>query len=121
MILTSRSGTDGAGRPVLHLSTSSGERTSRSHSVDQTDEVTTLLAPITTLPPEFRPLRVEEYHQLIELGVFEGTKVELVGGVLVEMSPQGPAHLGADPLPQPPAGPAGRRGLRGQPPRTGDR
>ncbi len=66
-------------------------------SIDQTDEVTTLLAPITTLPPEFRPLRVEEYHQLIELGVFEGTKVELVGGVLVEMSPQGPAHFGLIP------------------------
>ncbi|MGI9017266.1 MAG: hypothetical protein ACR2HR_09220 [Euzebya sp.] len=46
--------------------------------------------PNTTLPEEFRPLRVQEYHQLIQLGVFEGTRVELVGGVLVEMSPQGP-------------------------------
>jgi Uma2 family endonuclease len=59
--------------------------------------VTTLLAPITTLPEEFRPLRVEEYHKLIELGVFHGTHVELVGGVLVEMSPQGPEHFGLIP------------------------
>ncbi len=56
-----------------------------------------MLAPSPTLPEEFRPLRVDEYHQLIELGVFEGTKVELVGGVLVEMSPQGPAHFGLIP------------------------
>ncbi|CAN5304491.1 Uma2 family endonuclease [soil metagenome] len=56
-----------------------------------------MLAPDPVLPPEFRPLRVEEYHQLIELGVFEGTHVELVGGVLVEMSPQGPEHFGLIP------------------------
>ena len=56
-----------------------------------------MLAPSSTLPPEFRPLRVDEYHKLIELGVFEGQKVELVGGVLVEMSPQGPRHFGLIP------------------------
>lgn len=56
-----------------------------------------MLAPSPTLPAEFRPLRVEEYHQLIELGVFEGTHVELVGGVLVEMRPQGPEHFGLIP------------------------
>lgn len=56
-----------------------------------------MLPPITTLPPEFRPLRVEEYHRLIDLGVFEGTNVELVGGVLVEMSPQGDEHMGLIP------------------------
>ena len=46
--------------------------------IRDTDEVTTLLDPITTLPPEFRPLRVEEYHRLIDTGVFDGTHVELV-------------------------------------------
>lgn len=56
-----------------------------------------MLAPSPTLPPEFRPLRVDEYHKLIELGVFEDQKVELVGGVLVEMSPQGPRHFGLIP------------------------
>jgi Uma2 family endonuclease len=60
-------------------------------------EVTRVLAPSPTLPAEFRPLRVEEYHQLIALGVFEGQKIELVGGVLVEMSPQGPRHFGLIP------------------------
>ena len=44
--------------------------------IRDTDEVTTLLDPITTLPPEFRPLRVEEYHRLIDTGVFDGTHVE---------------------------------------------
>lgn len=29
---------------------------------------------------------------MIQQGLFEGTNVELVGGVLVEMSPQGPSH-----------------------------
>lgn len=57
-----------------------------------------MLAPSPTLPEEFRPLRVEEYHKLIELGVFEGTRVELVGGVLVEMSPQGDEHFGLIPF-----------------------
>lgn len=66
--------------------------------VVSTEEVTSVLSPNLTLPEEFRPLRVEEYHQLIELGVFEGTKIELVGGVLVEMSPQGPAHFGLIPF-----------------------
>ena len=66
--------------------------------IRDTDEVTTLLDPITTLPPEFRPLRVEEYHRLIDTGLFDGTHVELVGGVLVEMSPQGDEHMGLIPF-----------------------
>ena len=56
-----------------------------------------MLGRIDTLPEEFRPLRVEEYHRLIDAGVFDGTHVELVGGVLVEMSPQGDAHFGLIP------------------------
>lgn len=56
--------------------------------------MTALTSPIAELPPEFRPLRRSEYDHLVGLGVFEGTRVELVGGVLVEMSPQKPPHYG---------------------------
>ncbi|MGI9018123.1 MAG: hypothetical protein ACR2HR_13640 [Euzebya sp.] len=49
--------------------------------------MTTLTTPIAELPAEFRPLYRSEYDHLVGLGVFEGTRVELVGGVLVEMSP----------------------------------
>jgi Uma2 family endonuclease len=46
------------------------------------------------LPPEiFRPLQRVEFQAMVERGMFEGTHVELVGGVLVEMSPQGHAHV----------------------------
>ena len=49
-------------------------------------------SPITELPESFRPLLRSEYDRLIDLGVFEGMPIELVGGVLVEMSPQGYDH-----------------------------
>lgn len=39
-----------------------------------------------------RPLRRVEYDHLVDLGVFEGEKIELLRGVLVRMSPQGVAH-----------------------------
>ena len=39
-----------------------------------------------------RPLRRREYERLVDMGVFEGEKIELLDGVLVEMSPEGPAH-----------------------------
>lgn len=55
--------------------------------------MTTLLAPPTTLPDEFRPLTREEYNRLIDLGVFEGTRVQLVGGLLIEMTPQKDPHF----------------------------
>lgn len=55
--------------------------------------MTTLLAPPTTLPDEFRPLTREEYNRLIDLGVFEGSKVQLVGGLLIEMTPQKDPHF----------------------------
>lgn len=54
--------------------------------------MTTVLAPAPRLPTEFRPLRREEYDRLVELGIFEGTKVQLVGGLLVEMTPQQDPH-----------------------------
>ncbi|MBL0213785.1 MAG: Uma2 family endonuclease [Myxococcales bacterium] len=39
-----------------------------------------------------RPLRRDEYEQLVKLGAFEAERIELLRGVLVEMSPQGEPH-----------------------------
>jgi Uma2 family endonuclease len=39
-----------------------------------------------------RPLRREEYDRLVEQGCFEDERVELLHGVLITMSPQGPRH-----------------------------
>lgn len=39
-----------------------------------------------------RPLRAREYMRLVEAGEFEGEPIELLGGVLVRMSPQGNLH-----------------------------
>jgi Uma2 family endonuclease len=40
-----------------------------------------------------RRLRVDEYHRMIEAGIFdEDERVELLHGILVTMSPQGPRH-----------------------------
>lgn len=57
-------------------------------------EVTILTAPILEVPEHFRPLRREEFMQLADLGVFGEERVELVGGVLILMSPQKPPHAG---------------------------
>lgn len=46
----------------------------------------------TELPDRVRQLRRTEYDQLIEAGVFDDEPLELLDGVLVAMSPQGPAH-----------------------------
>ncbi len=43
-------------------------------------------------PERLRPLRVREYDQLVAAGVFADEHVELLGGVLVAMSPQGDPH-----------------------------
>jgi Uma2 family endonuclease len=46
-------------------------------------------------PERVRPLKRVEFERLIEAGVFgEDEKIELLDGVLVEMSPQDPAHAG---------------------------
>lgn len=43
-----------------------------------------------------RPFSIEEYHWLIERGFFhESEHVELIGGVLHQMSPEGPRHVAA--------------------------
>ncbi len=43
-------------------------------------------------PLRIRPLRRAEYDRLVELGVFEDERIELLRGALVEMSPQGAPH-----------------------------
>jgi Uma2 family endonuclease len=43
-------------------------------------------------PELFRPLKRSEYERLIELGVFDDERVELIRGVLVKMSPQEAPH-----------------------------
>jgi Uma2 family endonuclease len=43
-------------------------------------------------PELFRPLKRSEYDRLIELGVFDDERVELIQGVLVKMSPQRAPH-----------------------------
>ena len=39
-----------------------------------------------------RPIRREEYEQMVSIGLFEDERVELLEGWLVEMSPIGPEH-----------------------------
>jgi Uma2 family endonuclease len=43
-------------------------------------------------PERIRLLRRVEYDELVRLGLFEEERLELLGGVIVEMSPQGAAH-----------------------------
>ncbi len=54
----------------------------------------TLTIPIAELPEHFRPLTRTEFNQLGDLGVFGESRVELVGGVIVEMMAPGPQHVG---------------------------
>ena len=39
-----------------------------------------------------RPLKRIEYERLVELGAFQDERIELLRGVLVAMTPQGPVH-----------------------------
>lgn len=43
-------------------------------------------------PERVRPLRRREYEELVERGMFGDERIELLRGVLVEMSPQGEPH-----------------------------
>ncbi len=45
-------------------------------------------------PERIRPLLRVEYEQLVELGLFDNERVELLHGTLVTMSPQGVKHAG---------------------------
>ena len=51
-----------------------------------------MVTPDRIAPERVRPLRRSEYDQLVELGAFHDERVELLRGVLVEMTPQDPAH-----------------------------
>jgi len=42
--------------------------------------------------PIQRPIRRDEYEKMVELGLFEGERVELLYGVIVRMPPKGPPH-----------------------------
>lgn len=54
-----------------------------------------MAVPVTELPEQFRPLTVREYEAMFEQGVLtEDDRVELVGGVLIEMPIPGPEHIG---------------------------
>jgi len=51
-----------------------------------------MLDPAQIAPERVRGLRRREYELLIEQGAFVDEPIELLRGVLVEMSPQGPTH-----------------------------
>jgi Uma2 family endonuclease len=42
--------------------------------------------------PEIRPLQRAEYDKLVELGMFQDERIELLEGALVEMTQSGPPH-----------------------------
>ena len=44
------------------------------------------------LPPRARRWSREEYYRMAEAGLFEGQRVQLIDGEIVEMSPQGYRH-----------------------------
>lgn len=46
-------------------------------------------------PETLRPISRAEYDRLVELGMFEDERVELLRGMLVQMSPQGTPHAEA--------------------------
>ena len=43
-------------------------------------------------PERVRPLKRVEYERLVSEGLFDDERIELLGGVIVEMSPQDPQH-----------------------------
>jgi Uma2 family endonuclease len=43
-------------------------------------------------PERIRPLKRVEYEEMVRLGLFEDERIELLAGMLVEMSPQSEAH-----------------------------
>jgi Uma2 family endonuclease len=51
-----------------------------------------VLDPALLSPEVARPIRREEYEKMVELGLFEGERVELLYGVIVRTSPHGPQH-----------------------------
>ncbi|MDJ1168790.1 Uma2 family endonuclease [Roseofilum sp. BLCC_M154] len=47
---------------------------------------------MTAIAPEIAKFSVEEYHQMVAIGLFKERRVELINGAIVEMSPQGTEH-----------------------------
>ncbi|MBP0014899.1 MAG: Uma2 family endonuclease [Roseofilum sp. SBFL] len=47
---------------------------------------------MTIIAPEIVHFSVQEYHQMIESGIFKERRVELINGLIIEMSPQGTEH-----------------------------
>lgn len=53
-----------------------------------------VLDPREVSPETIRPLRRGEYERLVALGAFDDEPVELLEGLLVQMTPHGPPHDG---------------------------
>ena len=51
-----------------------------------------MLNPSEISPETLRPLRRVEYEEMVRLGMFEGERVELLYGTIVQMSPHGPPY-----------------------------
>lgn len=51
-----------------------------------------MFSPDALAPQTVRPFSRREYDRLVELGMFEDERLELLRGVLVTMSPQGVGH-----------------------------
>jgi len=51
-----------------------------------------MLQPSEIAPERVRPLRRTEYDLMVGAGAFEGERLELLNGALVEMTPQGTRH-----------------------------
>jgi Uma2 family endonuclease len=68
--------------------------TADAEAISGGDDMVALMLDLEQLSPErVRPLHRREYEQLIEAGAFEDERVELLRGVLVEMSPQSEDHV----------------------------
>lgn len=57
--------------------------------------VAVLLAPEIDVEPRIRPLLRKEFDFLVGEGFFEGERIELLCGALIQMSPQKPLHAAA--------------------------
>jgi Uma2 family endonuclease len=51
-----------------------------------------MLAQSAVWPDRIRPLKRVEYDRLVESGLLDDSRVELLHGMLIDMSPQGPRH-----------------------------
>lgn len=54
--------------------------------------LSSMFDPSLVAPERIRPLSRKEYDRMVELGMFENERVELLRGMLVTMSPQGGPH-----------------------------